>query len=225
MVVCRAKAWRSHWAQAHSKQISNSDVQFLDVGSGDGSVLLTVSVLTADKDGPWRVAGIENTAGVHASSMEWLTSIGRACPMMSAAVADIQRNIFCRDASNPTDSHVVRCFAEADVIFINNLCFDATLHTGGRTLNMKLIDSMMKFCTVKATPTVIITTSELTSLQARTPLVMHGNLLSQVGSFQIESAGYNWGGVGVALTMYMHTITRAPARVPLESAMVFTAQH
>jgi hypothetical protein len=143
--------------------------------------------------------------------MQWLMDIGRECPMMSAAIADIQRNIFCKDASDPTDRHVVRCLCEADVIFINNLCFDATIQTGGRTLNMKLIDSMMKFCTVKGTPTVIITTAQLVEANPRTPFVLHGNLLSQVGTFEIPRSGYNWGGVDVPLTMYMHTIARAPS--------------
>ena len=130
--------------------------------------------------------------------------------MMSDAIADMQRDIFCRDASSKTDTQVVRCFGEADVIFINNLCFDATLLTGGRTLNMKLIDSMMNFCTVKANPTLIITTKELSVADAWTPLVMHGNLLAQVGQFEINRDGYNWGGEGVRLTVYMHTITKAP---------------
>jgi hypothetical protein len=208
-MVFQAKKWRTEWARARDRTISNSNLNFLDVGSGDGSVLLTVSVVTAGEDGPWRVSGIEHTPGVHASSMQWLTSIGRECPMMSDAIADMQRNIFCRDASSNTDPQVVRCFGEADVIFINNLCFDATLLTGGRTLNMKLIDSMMNFCTVKATPTLIITTKELIVADAWTPLVMHGNLLAQVGKFEINRDGYNWGGEGVRLTVYMHTIAKA----------------
>jgi hypothetical protein len=69
---------------------------------------------------------------------------------------------------------------------------------------------MLKFCTVKSAPTVVITTSELTSAGARTPLVMHGNLLSQVGSFQVDATGYNWG-TGQSLQMYVHAVTRAPA--------------
>jgi hypothetical protein len=211
MVVFQAKAWRTEWARVHDRTISNSDVEFLDVGSGDGSVLLTVSVVTAGPDGPWRVAGIEHTPGVHATSIEWLTRVGRECPMMSDAVADIQRNIFCRDATSSADPHVVRSFGEADVIFINNLCFGATLQTGGRTINMQLTDSMMKFCTVKATPTLIITTAALTGVNDRTLMVLHGNLLAQVGSFEIDRSGYNWGREGVPLTLYMHTITRGPS--------------
>jgi hypothetical protein len=137
MLVYKAKEWRQKWAKEHHKIISNSNVDFLDIGSGDGSILLTVSILTTDDDGAWRVAGIENTVGVHASIMQWPMDIGRACPMMGAAIVDIQRNIFCKDASDPTDRHVARCLCESDVIFINNLCFDATIQTGGRTLNMK----------------------------------------------------------------------------------------
>jgi hypothetical protein len=204
-----AKKWRREWASARDRAVTNSNLNFLDVGSGDGSVLLTVSVVTDGEHGPWRVAGLEHTPKVHDSSIQWLTSIGRECPVMSDAIADMQRNIFCRDATSQTDTQVVRCFGEADVIFINNLCFDATLKKGGRTLNMKLIDSMMNFCTVKATPTLIITTKELIVADARTPLVMHGNLLAQVGKFEINRDGYNWGGEGVRLTVYMHTITKA----------------
>lgn len=209
VLVAQAKRWRKQWADTHNKSTS-SYLQFLDIGSGDGGVLLSVSILTGHDGGPWGVAGIEVTEGIHASSMEWLTAIGRQCPAMIGAVVEIQRNMFCRDASNPKDPHVVKCLGEADVIFINNLCFDATIQAGNRTLNMKLIDSMLKFCTVKSAPTVVITTSELTSVGGRTPLVMHGNLLSQVGSFPVDATGYNWG-TGQSLTMYMHTVTRAPA--------------
>jgi hypothetical protein len=208
-VVFQAQKWRTEWARVHDRLISNSNVEFLDVGSGDASVLLTVSVVTAGPDGPWRVSGIEHTPGVHATSIEWLTRIGRECPVMSDAVADIQRKIFCRDATSSTDAQVVRCFGEADVIFINNLCFGATLKTGGRTINMQLTDSMLKFCTVKATPTLIITTAALTGVNDRTLMVLHGNLLAQVGSFEIDRSGYNWGREGMPLTLYMHTITRA----------------
>jgi hypothetical protein len=63
MLVYKAKEWRTTWATEHNKVISNSDVDFLDIGSGDGSVLLTVSIMTADDEGPWRVAGIEMTGG------------------------------------------------------------------------------------------------------------------------------------------------------------------
>jgi hypothetical protein len=214
VLVFHAKTWRNQWAKDHDKPKLDLNVQFLDLGSGDGSVLLAVSVLTACiEGGPWGVTGIENIVGVHASSIEWLMAIGRRCPMMLPAVEDIQRNIYCRDACNPTDTHVVRCLGQADVIFINNLCFDATIHVGGRTVNMMLIDSMMKFCTIKSAPTLIITTSELTTAESRTPLIMHGNLLSQVGSFHIDSHGFNWGN-GSSLKMYMHAITRAPSRKP-----------
>ena len=120
-MVFQAKKWRTEWACARERTVSNSNLNFLDVGSGDGPVLLTVSVVTAGEDGPWRVSGIEHTPGVHASSMQWLTNIGRECPMMSDAIADMQRNIFCRDASSKTDTHVVRCFGEAEVIFIKKL--------------------------------------------------------------------------------------------------------
>jgi hypothetical protein len=79
---------------------------------------------------------------------------------------------------------------------------------------MKLIDSLMKFCTVKAAPTVIITTAQLVNANASSPFVLHDDLLSQVGTFEILRPGYNWGGVDVPLTMYMHTIARAPSLVP-----------
>ena len=210
VVISECKRWRTKWAHEHKKKISNSNLEFLDIGSGDGGVLLSVSVLTSFEGGAWGVSGIEVTPGVHASSMAWLTSIRRTCPMMASAVGDIERNLFCRDASNGTDKHVVRCFAESDVIFINNLCFDATIQAGGRTLNMKLIDSMLKFCTVKETPTLIVTTAELTSVNTRTPMIMHGNVLSQLGSFDISHTGFNWG-TGQPLKMFMHTITRARA--------------
>ena len=42
----------------------------------------------------------------------------------------------------------------------------------------------------------------------RAPLVLHGNLLSQVHAFEIPANGYNWGRMDVPLKMYMHTITR-----------------
>ena len=182
-------------------------VRFLDVGSGDGGVVVAVSVLTAELN--WEVSGIEIALDVHAVSHQWIHAIRRQCPALSSAMEQLAACLFARDASNQQDPVVVRCLQQADAIFINNLCFNQTIKrgSGGQTLNMQLINSMLKFCALKRTPVVVVTTEQMTASD-RNPLKLHGSVLRKVSEFDIPAGGYNWGNAGQPLRAYLHSIVR-----------------
>ena len=148
-------------------------MQFLDIGSGVGGVCLLAAVI-----GGAEATGIEIRRDLHEASMEWHRLSAAAIPSMANALQRQSQRLINQDAT----SHVscAQAIQNADVIFINNKCFDDHSSTQPQSLNSRLAFTLQHHMKLGA---CCITTA---------PVATTDGELTQAETFPLPSGSVSW---------------------------------
>ena len=199
-------------------------IRVLDIGSGDGVVVLCLGAIGARAG--WEVRGIElpcKPSCIHDACPlgawhQWLRSMYDAHPLLHSIAEAARELVVTADATSDAEE-VVRLWKWADVIFMNNLCFDSepvdAIHGTKVTTMSKMMHSLCAHGTIQEPPTLVITTCAL-HLPART--ASHAQTqrneayqqgtkqVRQLGTFHMPATGYDWGKDGATLECFVHAL-------------------
>ena len=204
-------------------------IRVLDIGSGDGVVVLSLGAIGARAG--WEVRGIElpckptckHDACPLGAWHRWVGTIYDTHPLLHSIAEAACDLVVIADATSEADE-VARLWGWADVIFMNNLCFDSeTVDAikGTKVTTMsKMVHSLCAHGRIQQPPTLVITTCAI-HLRARTashapnqrnePYRQGTKQVRQLGTFHMPPNGYDWGKDGATLECFVHALEAADA--------------
>ena len=203
-----------------SCNIDATPVKVLDVGSGDGAVVICLGAMGFEARGielPCPVSCTHNGCPVR-TWRKWLEHLGSSHPMLTPLAHRVEQSVLLADATH-LSPEVAEWWGWADVVFINNLCFDNELRTmSGRTGSGKCTTNSLMLnalCTAGATNTLVITSRALChgpktpANAAGRPYTHGGRQVRSIATHQVPPNGYNWGQPGAPLDLYVHVLEAA----------------
>jgi hypothetical protein len=150
-----AKMWSEVLRFRLEAGLSLKGLNFVDLGSGIGGVVLATLVMQADK--VVSACGVEIDADLHDSMVEWLQSTGSRWPWMHHCTQVLKAQMINGDFIEHRG--VINVLEEADVVFCNNYLFDPPNNKQPSTsLNDKLRALLCRHLRPNAT---LVTTSSL----------------------------------------------------------------
>ena len=196
----------------------------LDVGSGDGVVVLCLGAMGASAG--WEVRGIElpcvAACDHHSCALgawsQWIRAMYETDPLLHSIAEAASKAVVSADATSDTDD-VARLWQWADVIFMNNLCFDSETvgAIGGCqvTTMTRMMHTLLQHGEVRNPPTLVITTTPLhrgvrtpnhTTNARHDPYGTGTKQVRMIRTFAIPRAGYDWGQDGATLQCFVHVL-------------------
>jgi hypothetical protein len=130
-----AKMWTEILRFRFDEGLSLNGLNFVDLGSGIGGVVLATLVLQAGA--VVSACGVERDASLHDNMIQWLRSAASRWPWIQHSTQLLEATMINADLTK--DGGVVDMLRKADVVFINNYLFESPNgQQPGISLNDKL---------------------------------------------------------------------------------------
>lgn len=214
---------RSGYDQTGDDDVSHG-MRVLDVGSGDGLVVLCLGAIGARAG--WEVRGIElpcprscdHGACAQGAWSKWVDTMHDKHPLLHFIAEQATKSVIAADATSDDDD-VVNLWKWADVIFMNNLCWGnesvGSIDGCQVTTMSKMMHSLCTHGKIKKPPTLVVTTQAL-HLSGRTashgrnerhqPYQSHQKQARMIRTFEIPADGFDWGTADATLRCYVHQL-------------------